>query len=603
MGCASSKRLDNDVVARPAGVAAGTSSEPPSKRRYSSDIHADKPSHASSLVHESTSMGDFEKKYDLSGGTELGRGACGQVCTVRNRHTSDLFAMKTVSVTDMGSWDDLRNEIELQKGLDHPNICKILEAFEDKRNGEVFIIMEMCTGGSLVSRMRTHRNGYGEEAAATLVEKMLSAIMYCHHHGVVHRDIKLDNMIYEDEREDAELKLIDFGFAKGVQPGAEIMWDQLGTPSYMAPELWSERESAYDSSVDMWALGVVAYMLLSGQRPFHSADKREKARMIRHDPLRFPEKQWAHISQDAQEFCSALMKKKPSERLSASEAVKHPWITKRSQMHSGVDAASMLQRHEDIVESLQAFSEADDLKKLALEVIAFSTPPSKLEELRSVFQKIDIDDSGTIDLDEFKKAMAAYNIPQDRLEYIFDKMDVSHNGEGARRRVPPRPPPRPAASPCGAHGDVAASWPLHCDHCCLASLCAALHPQAVRSAVDYTEFLAATVSSQSNMVARGSIKAAFTTLDRDGDGYITLEDLHSALEGVPDAQLSTYLRHADESGRVSFQNFKKTIMHELASPSFADAEGHIQRLSNFREATQHVQRAKSSKLLLPAGAS
>ncbi len=99
--------------------------------------------------------------------------------------------------------------------------------------------MEMCTGGSLVSRMRDHRHGYGERAAATLVEKMLSAVTYCHRHSVIHRDIKLDNFIYEDDREDAELKLIDFGFACEVAPGHEDMFERLGTLSYMAPELVS----------------------------------------------------------------------------------------------------------------------------------------------------------------------------------------------------------------------------------------------------------------------------------------------------------------------------------------------------------------------------
>ena len=103
-----------------------------------------------------------------------------------------------------------------------------------------------------MSRMKSHRHGYGERAAATLVEKMLSATIYCHHHGVVHRDIKLDNFIYESEAEDAELKLIDFGFAAEIAPGKESMWDQLGTPSYMAPELWGQEEAEYDSSVDMW---------------------------------------------------------------------------------------------------------------------------------------------------------------------------------------------------------------------------------------------------------------------------------------------------------------------------------------------------------------
>jgi len=508
-------------------AAAGGGGRVDSKTGFHSDVMTDKTAHVASLVHEST-MKDFDAKYDLTGGMELGRGACGQVCTVRNRDTNDLFAMKTVSVVDMGSWEDLRNEIDMQKKLDHPNICKIIESFEDKKHGEVYIIMELCTGGSLVSRMKTHKHGYGEALAATFVEKMLSATLYCHHHGVVHRDIKLDNMIFGDDREEAELKLIDFGFAKAVTPGKEVMWDQLGTPSYMAPELWTERETPYDSSVDMWAIGVVTYMLLSGQRPFHDPDKREKARMIKHDPLRFPDRYWSHISQEARDFCTALMKKAPKDRLSASEAVKHPWIQHKSKVHQGEDAAHALQKHSEVVDSLVSFGEADDLKKLALEVIAFSTPPSKLDELRKLFQSMDTDDSGTLSFEEFKNAMAQHpEISQDHLKSLFEKMDVSHNGE-----------------------------------------------------VDYTEFLAATVSTQSNLVARGSIKAAFAALDRDGDGYITKSDLHHALEGIEEASLEKYMHGADDKGRVTYAKFKETMVAQLTSPEGMATEKHLARLSD-----------------------
>ena len=153
--------------------------------------------------------------YETADGAVLGRGACGVVCVVRRKDTGELYAMKTVTLDGMGgaSLDELRKEVAIQRTLTHPNICRIFEDFEEPDGSAVHIIMELCTGGALVSRMKTHRHGYGERAAATLVEKMLSATLYCHHNGIVHRDIKLDNFIYENEDEEAELKLIDFGFA------------------------------------------------------------------------------------------------------------------------------------------------------------------------------------------------------------------------------------------------------------------------------------------------------------------------------------------------------------------------------------------------------
>jgi len=518
-GVTSPPQLDIDINKLEAKNDSGSEArpnDPPASQRvtssgYISDLQSDRPAFTHAFVHSHAgrnAQSELLKTYETEGGTVLGRGACGSVVAVKHRTTGELFAMKVISLDTVGgSLDELKREIEIQRNLDHPNICKIFECYEDRGAQEMYIIMEICTGGSLVSRMKTHRHGYGERAAATLVEKMLSSVIYCHHHGVVHRDIKLDNFIYENESEDAELKLIDFGFAAEIAPGKEAMWDQLGTPSYMAPELWGAEEAEYDSSVDMWALGVVTYMLLSGKRPFHHQDKREKARMIRHDPLRFPHSEWDHISQEAKDFCSALMQKKPRDRLPATSAKDHPWIKHASNLHRGEDAAHDIARHNEIVESLEAFCEADDLKKLALEVIAYEMPPSKLDELRKLFVKMDVDDSGTVSLAEFKKAMSLHpEIPQARIEQMFHDMDIDHSGE-----------------------------------------------------VEYSEFIAATQSAQKHSTA--SMMAAFNTLDTDKDGYITRQDLVIALDHQMDNKvIDQMLEHADASGRVNFQTFKKTVL-------------------------------------------
>lgn len=483
---------------------------------FHSDIHSDQPAHVRGLVH-AYEIDELERRYDFTGSKHLGEGTCGSVCTVRSRVTGHTFALKEVTV-DGASWKIIRQEIDLQKRLDHPNIAKILESYEDRRHGRIFIVMELCTGGSLVERMKKHSNGLCEDVAATVVEKLMSAVLYCHHHGIVHRDIKLDNVMYEDDREDAEPKLIDFGFAHQVQPGRETMREQLGTPSYMAPELWAEGPTTYDSSVDMWALGVLSFMLLSGRRPFHAKEKREKGRMIRDDPLHFPHKHWHSISEDAKDFCSALMAKVPADRLAASEAVRHPWITTRSRAHSGsngLDAAHELACHDEIVESLQSFADAEPLQKLALEVIAFSTPPGKMEDLRSVFQKMDSDDSGTLSLHEFKDAMSASRathpeVNSTRIEEMFNTIDLSHSGE-----------------------------------------------------VDYTEFLAATVSSQRHISTK-SINTAWMMLDDDADGFITRRDLENALEGsLGEKTLGAVMVSSDNDGRISYETFKEMLRRGL----------------------------------------
>jgi len=507
---------------------------------YQTDLASDRPAFTQAFVHSHAgkrAVRELEEKYETNDSSVLGRGACGSVVAVRHRTTGELFAMKVVSLETVGgSLEELRREIEIQKTLDHPNICKIFESYEDSVNNEVFIIMEICTGGSLVSRMKHHKHGYGERAAATLVEKILSSILYCHHHGVVHRDIKLDNFIYENESEESELKLIDFGFACEIQPGREAMWDQLGTPSYMAPELWSQSEVEYDSSVDMWAIGVVTYMLLSGKRPFHHQDKREKARMIRHDPLKFPSPEWDRISDEAQNFCTSLMQKQPKDRLSATAAKDHPWIKHASKLHQGETAAAEMQHHQDVVDSLQAFAEADELKKLALEVIAFETPPSKLEELRHLFVKMDVDDSGTISRTEFTEAMRLHpEVPEEMIAKMYAEMDVDKSGE-----------------------------------------------------VDYTEFLSATLSAQKH--SNASMISAFNTLDADRDGYITKEDLVEALDGqMAESEIASMLSKADTTGKVSFSVFKSILLSGMKSNSKASPAAVVQHIaSKERRASQET---------------
>jgi hypothetical protein len=211
MGCAASgpavpdKSIDmtRAEAARQQHSGADPQSQRVTSSGYVSDLQADRAAftHAFVLNHVGRNASEeLTRTYHVEEASVLGRGACGSVVAVKHRTTGELYAMKVISIDTVGgTLEELKKEIDLQKRLDHPNICKIFESYEDRTTKEVFIIMEICTGGSLVSRMKTHRHGYGERAAATLIEKMLSSIIYCHHHGVVHRDVKLDNFIYEHE--------------------------------------------------------------------------------------------------------------------------------------------------------------------------------------------------------------------------------------------------------------------------------------------------------------------------------------------------------------------------------------------------------------------
>lgn len=184
MGCGGTKQQDplfvipdSPAVGKAEGKVKGA------RERYHSDVRNSVPAFTASMVHKHE-YEDLERIYDVKGGVTLGAGASGSVVAIRKRATGEQFAMKIIPANDSQTLEDIRAEIAVQRRLDHPNIVKVFEHFENRAAQNVYLTMEMCSGGSLVSSMRSHRHGYGERAVATMMEKMLSAVIYCHNHGV-----------------------------------------------------------------------------------------------------------------------------------------------------------------------------------------------------------------------------------------------------------------------------------------------------------------------------------------------------------------------------------------------------------------------------------
>ena len=472
------------------------------------------------FVHHNN-VSKLRELYNLSHSTLLGQGSFGSVATVRKRSSGEAFAMKTISLSGKEREERSRvlSEVHIHARLDHPNICRLYETFLDEDTAELHLIMELCTGGTLVSWM-SRRGSSSEHATAQALHKLRDALHYCHTNGVVHRDIKLSNLILENESEDAELKMIDFGIA-----ASSGEWSSSGgTVDFMAPELWHGGEGRAEPSADMWAVGVLTYMLLGGQRPFprqrlrggrgssvtggSRTDGRARAPPPPLPPLLFPQAQWRHLSADAKDFCRALLCERPSQRLTAEEARSHRWMEEAcgsaARGHAKKGAS-------DALRGLQAYCEADDLKKVALQALAFSTPPQKLSRLRDAFREMDADGSGTISRDEF--VMAAMRdgafVSVAKAQQAFNAIDLDRSGE-----------------------------------------------------IDYTEFVGATLASRD--LTKPSLLAAFSALDRDGDGFVTRQELQHALHGSSFTRddIERMLAHGDCSGngRLSFAQFKSALL-------------------------------------------
>eukprot|EP00467_Chlorarachnion_reptans_P008649 CAMPEP_0114490666 /NCGR_PEP_ID=MMETSP0109-20121206/2570_1 /TAXON_ID=29199 /ORGANISM="Chlorarachnion reptans, Strain CCCM449" /LENGTH=446 /DNA_ID=CAMNT_0001667311 /DNA_START=249 /DNA_END=1586 /DNA_ORIENTATION=+ len=277
----------------------------------------------------------------------LGRGAFACVWKVQHKKTGDYFAAKTI--TKKGLKESTKRlidiEIKILKEINHPNCCKLFEAFESKK--KIYIIQELMHGPTLYERLLKEKNELSEWHIARVIQQIAQALEYLHGRGIVHRDLKPANIMFARSAEDSEdmssLKLLDFGFAAYLSPDGYTS-SSRGTPSYMAPEVVFKHPKthkvAYGSSCDMWSLGVVMFELLAGRSPFYFGVVRSKRdlpnyfRKIRDQEIVFSTEEWQGASEDAKELILKLLHKNPKQRISSTEVLNHSWIVRHCNMPS-----------------------------------------------------------------------------------------------------------------------------------------------------------------------------------------------------------------------------------------------------------------------------
>lgn len=261
----------------------------------------------------------------------IGKGHYGSVRSCMHIATRRTFAVKTVLKSRVGRLDHLRREIYLLAQVDHHAIMKMVDCYEDAE--AVHIITERYGGGELFDKIVESTNPTGcftERRAAGVIRSLLEAVAYLHDAGVVHRDIKPENVLFEsssnDSDDDGTVRLIDFGLSRRHDPRSEgLMSNPVGTAYYMSPELL---KGQYDRSCDVWAVGVVAYILLAGYPPFNGSNDVDIQESTRRGKLAFTGSQWLSKSDDAVDFVRCLLRRDPRKRFTAREALTHPWIRK-----------------------------------------------------------------------------------------------------------------------------------------------------------------------------------------------------------------------------------------------------------------------------------
>lgn len=463
---------------------------------------------------------NFDRCYTI--GKLLGHGQFGYTYVATDKANGDRVAVKRIEKNKMVlpiAVEDVKREVKiLQELTGHENVVQFYDAFED--DSYVYIVMELCEGGELLDRILAKKDSrYTEKDAAVVVRQMLKVAAQCHLHGLVHRDMKPENFLFKSTKEDSSLKATDFGLSDFIKPGKKFQ-DIVGSAYYVAPEVL-KRKSGPES--DVWSIGVITYILLCGRRPFW--DKTEDGifkEVLRNKPD-FRRKPWPSISNSAKDFVKKLLVKDPRARLTASQALSHPWVREGG-------SASEIPIDISVLNNMRQFVKYSRLKQFALRALASTLDEEELSDLRDQFDAIDVDKNGSISLEEMRQALAKdlpWKLKDSRVLEILQAIDSNTDG-----------------------------------------------------LVDFSEFVTATLhvhqleEHDSDKFQKRS-QAAFEKFDLDKDGFITPEELrlHTGLRGSIDPLLEE--ADIDKDGRISLSEFRRLLRtasigsRNVTSPSSA----------------------------------
>ncbi|KAI8546055.1 hypothetical protein RHMOL_Rhmol07G0086300 [Rhododendron molle] len=363
----------------------------------------------------------------------------------RGKQQQQLPQKEGVSVSDAL----LTNEILVMRRIveevaPHDNVIQLHDVCEDP-TGDVHLILELCSGGELFDRIVAQER-YSEAGAAAVVRQIASGLEALHRANIVHRDLKPDNCLFLDERVDSPLKIMDFGLSSVEEEFTHPVVGLFGSIDYVSPEALAQGQGRIISfKSDMWSLGVILYILLSGYPPFMAQNNRQKQHMIKAGEFSFYEKTWKNISSSAKQLISGLLTVDPDRRPSANEILQHPWVIGYSAKQEQMDA--------EIVSRLQSFNARRKLraaaiasvwscsiflrtKKLRSLVGTYDLKPEELESLREHFKRICVKgDNAT--LPEFEEVLRAMNLSSliPLAPRIFDLFDNNRDGTVDMREI------------------------------------------------------------------------------------------------------------------------------------------------------------------------
>ncbi|CAG7896733.1 unnamed protein product [Brassica rapa] len=457
---------------------------------------------------------DLHSRVEL--GDEIGRGHFGYTCSAKFRKgelKGQVVAVKIIPKSKMTSAiaiEDVRREVKILQALSgHKNLVQFYDAFED--NANVYIAMELCEGGELLDRILARGGKYSEDDAKPVIIQILNVVAFCHLQGVVHRDLKPENFLYTSKEENSQLKAIDFGLSDFVKPD-ERLNDIVGSAYYVAPEVLHR---SYTTEADVWSIGVIAYILLCGSRPFWARTESGIFRSVLKADPSFDEAPWPFLSSEAKDFVKRLLFKDPRRRMSASQALMHPWIR-------GYDRDMNVPFDILIFRQMKAYLRSSSLRKAALRALSKTLITDEIIYLKTQFSFLSPNKDGFITLGSIRSSLSS-NATDEMKETRIPEFLALLNGLQHR-------------------------------------------------GMDFEEFCAAAINvhqHESLDCWEESIRHAYELFERNGNRAIVIEELASELGVGPaitvHSVLHDWIRHTD--GKLSFFGFAKLLHGVSVRPS------------------------------------
>ncbi|EXB81510.1 Calcium-dependent protein kinase 29 [Morus notabilis] len=457
---------------------------------------------SSSSTSQSTGIGPILRKpyvdikliYDIE--KELGRGQFGITYLCTEKATGRKYACKSIARGKLATEKDIqdvRREVSILQHLTgQPNIVEFRGAYEDRQN--LHLVMELCSGGELFDRIIA-KVYYSEREAARIFRQIVNVVHVCHFMGVMHRDLKPENFLLVSKDEDSPLKATDFGLSVFIEQG-KVYRDIVGSAYYVAPEVLRRN---YGKEMDVWSAGVILYILLSGVPPFWGETENAIFEAVLLAKLDLQSAPWPSISAPAKDLIKKMLTVDPKKRITAAEALEHPWL-KEEVSDKPIDSA--------VLSRIRQFRAMNKMKKLALKVMAENLSEEEIHGLKQMFNNMDTDGSGTITFEELKTGLSKLGskLSEAEIRQLMEAADVDHNGS-----------------------------------------------------IDYIEFITATMHRH-RLERDENLFKAFQYFDKDGSGFITREELRQAMtqHGMGDeATIDEIINDVDtdKDGRINYEEF------------------------------------------------